>query len=221
MNIESTQEHTTQRTRRVVAAGVAAGLLGGGAIGLLLTVPSSSSAANDGSSALVTPVVALQDDGTDVPEEARPEPGERLRDLLQQLVDDGTLEESQADAVVQLLIENRPERPGPGDRGPGDRGPGGHHRGPGFDGEVVAGLLGIDADTLRTELRAGNSIADIATANDVDPQTVIDALVDEAEAHIDQMVEDGRLTDDEAATRLEQIADRITARVNGERPGRG
>lgn len=217
MNIESTQEQTPNRTRRVVATGVAAGLLGGGAIGLLLTVPSLTSAANDDSPAAATPVVALQDDGSDVPEFARPEPGQRLRDLLQQLVDDGTLDDAQAEAVVELLIENRPERPGPG----GPEGPGGRHRGPGFDGEVVAGLLGIEVGDLRTELRAGNSIADIATANDVDPQTVIDALLAEAEAHIDQMVDNGRLTPDEAAARLEQIAERIAAGVNGERPGRG
>jgi polyhydroxyalkanoate synthesis regulator phasin len=222
MNIESTQDQTPNRTRRVVAVGVATGLLGGGAIGLLLTVPSITSAVADDERATVVPVMALQDDATDVSEIDRPEPGERLRDLLQQLVDDGTLDDDEADAVVALLMENRPERDDRSDRtGRPDGRFGGRHLRPGADGEVIAGLLGIDVETLRAELEVGNSVADIATANEVDPQTVITALVTEAEAHIDQMVEDGRVTADEAAARLDQITEQITARVNGERPVHG
>ena len=110
-------------------------------------------------------------------------------------------------------MENRPQRQ--------RQHPGRQHSGPARDGEVIADLLGIDVETLHDEFRAGNSIVDIAEANDVDPQTVIEALVAEAEGHVDLMVEDGRLTDDEAATMNERIAEMVTARVNGERPGRG
>ena len=63
------------------------------------------------------------------------QPGARIRELLQDLVDDGTITAAQADAVAEHLAANRPERGGPGR---------GHH--PGFDGEVLAGLLGIDVD---------------------------------------------------------------------------
>jgi len=195
--------------RRTTAIGVTVGLLGGGAIGLLMAVPSLTSAADD-TPPVAAPVVALQDDGVDLPAGERPEPGVRLRELLQQLVDDGTIDDAQADAVTELLMENRPDHPRPGR----------HHRGPARDGEVTAELLGIDVETLRDELRSGNSIADIAEANGVDPQTVIDALVDEAQGHVDLMVEDGRLTADEAATMKERIAERIAARVYGERPAR-
>ncbi len=212
MNNEATRNQGPDHGKRNTALGVTAGLLGGGAIGLIMAVPSFTSAATDDTSSVATPVVALQDD-TDAPETDRPEPGQQLRGLLQQLVDDGTIDATQADAVTELLMENRPER--------GDRRPGHHQRGPGFDGEVVAGLLSIDVDTLRTELRAGNSIADIAESNDVDPQTVIDALVTEADGHIDLMVEDGRLTLDEGDAMKDNVVARITARVNGERPGRG
>jgi polyhydroxyalkanoate synthesis regulator phasin len=210
MNTESTQDQTPNRNRRTTAIGTAAGLLGGGAIGLLMVVPSFTSAASAETDSVAPPVVALQDDGADVTDLERPEPGAQLRELLQQLVDAGTIDANQADAVAELLMENRPERP--------DRGR--HQRGPARDGEVTAALLGIDVETLRDEIRAGNSIADIAVANDVDPRTVIDALVAEASGHVDLMVEDGRLTDDEAATMKERITERITARVNGERPGR-
>ena len=211
MNTESTQEQTPNRNRRNTAIGTVAGLLGGGAIGLLMVVPSFTSAASAETDSVAVPVLVLQDDGGDVTDVERPEPGVKLRELLQQLVDAGTINADQADAVTELLVENRPERPGHGR----------HQRGPARDGEVTAALLGIDVETLRDELRAGSSIADIAVANDVDPQTVIDALVAEAEGHVDLMVEDGRLTVDEASTMKERIAERLTARVNGERPGRG
>lgn len=213
MSTESSEDQIPNHTRRNAAIGVTAGLLGGGAVGLLMSVPSYTSAASDDSATADTPIVALQDEGVDVAESERPEPGVQLRELLQELVDAGTINTAQADAVTEHLVENRPER--------GER-PGGHHRrGPARDGEVTAELLGIDVETLRDELKAGNSIADIATANDVDPQTVIDALIVEAEGHVDLMIEDGRLTDEEGATMKERIAERITARVNGERPGRG
>ncbi len=178
-------------------------------------VPGLTSAASDTSSETTADVAAIvvEQDGSTTPfdGEARPEPGERLRETLQALVDDGTLTAAQADAVTEHLVENRPEREGR------------HHRRgrrPGADGEVVAEIIGIDVDTLREELRSGSSLADIATANGVDPQTVIDALVDAAEEHLDLAVQNGRLTEEEAADKAEQIEERVTARVNGERPER-
>jgi hypothetical protein len=213
----TTSDERPGRGKRTTAIGVTAGLLGGGAIGLLMTVPSLTSAASDGGS-VADPVVALQDDGatdtsTDAPEE-RPEPGVRLREVLQPLVDDATITAAQADAVAEHLVEQRPER---GERGHHRR----NHRGPGRDGEVVADLLGIDTETLRSELQAGNSIADIAAANGVDVQTVVDALVDAAEEHLDLAVENGRFTADEAAERLAEIGEKIEERVNTAPPVRG
>ena len=45
----------------------------------------------------------------------------------------------------------------------------------------------------------------MAAANDVDVQTVIDALVAEATAHLDEAVENGRLTEAEAAERAADL----------------
>jgi hypothetical protein len=222
------------RRRRGTILGVGAGVLGGGLVGLAMSVPTFTDAAGT-----VAPTaddaVALQDTGTDdtttdetttdeittdetttdetttddTGDVARPMRGARLRESLQTLVDDGTLTAEQADAVAAHLAAQRP-------------GPGGHRRGggghPGRDGEVVAELLGIDVAELRTAIRAGESIADLAEANEVDVQVVIDALVAEVDGHLDLAVEDGRLTEDEAAARLAEIAERITDRVHGERP---
>lgn len=205
--IPQTDDAQPRRGKRTTAIGATAGLLGGGAIGLLMTMPSLTSAASDDTAVVEPAPVALQDDGgVDAPEtDERPQPGERLREMLQPLIDDGTINSSQADAVAEHLVENRPER--------GDRN--GHTRGrgpfglPGRDGEVVADLLGIDVDTLRAEVRAGNSLADIADANGVDIQIVVDALVEEAAAHLELAVQEGRLTDDEAADRLAHFTERV------------
>jgi polyhydroxyalkanoate synthesis regulator phasin len=208
------------RRRRGTILGVGAGVLGGGLVGLAMTVPTFTNAASEDSSDTV--VSALQDtdtsaddtstDDTSTDDTDRPDRGARLRATLQVLVDDGTLTAEQADAVAEHLAAQLPER--------GDR-RGGHRGHPGMDGEVVAELLGIDAAELRSSLRDGQSIADLAEANGIDVQTVIDALVAEAESHLDLAVENGRLTEDEAAEKLVDVTERITARVNGERPARG
>lgn len=200
--------------------GVTAGVIAGGAIGLVAAVPSLTSATSDDS---VDDVVALQDDTeTDTTDtdndttEARPEPGERLREVLQPLVDDGTIDASQADAVADHLAESRPERGERGDRAGHRGGREGRHG----NGAAVAELLGIDQETLRAELEAGKSIADIAEANDVDVQGVIDALIADAESHIEMATEHG-LDEERAAARLESITERITEAVNKTRPTDG
>jgi hypothetical protein len=208
MNVTSTPN---QRRPRGTIVGVAAGVLAGGAIGLVAAVPSLTSAAADDAA---DEVVALQEDTTtdDGTTDEWPEPGERLRETLQPLVDDGTIDATQADAVTAYLIENRPER---GDR-MGHRGPAWHGR----NGSVVADLLGIDQATLRSELLAGKSIADVAEANGVDIQTVIDAMIADAESHIELAIERG-LDEDLAAERLERITERVTERVHNSRPADG
>ncbi len=217
--------------RRVAVLGVTAGLIGGGAIGLMATTPSFTSAAGD------VGAVALQDDAADeviaaddaapdnaAPDDAAADDGvrervaERVRERLQELVDAGTIDAGQADAVADHLASAARLRPG---RSGGF--PGGHGHGPGRGAvsEVVTEALGVDAETLRDELRAGNSIADVAAANDVDVQVVIDAMVAELSEKIDTAVADGRITAEEGADRLERGTARIEALVNGERPGRG
>ena len=79
---------------------------------------------------------------------------------------------------------------------------------------VAANAIGVDVQDLLTQLSDGSTVADVAGANSVDVQTVIDALVAEAEAHLDEKVADGDLTQAEADERLAEITDRITDMVN-------
>jgi len=216
------------RGRRNMAIGTTAGLLGGGAIGLLIAMPSLTSAATDDTSTTATTEVVVQDDtgtattddsgttNTTATDEVPEDRQARIREELQNLVDDGTITAEQADAVAADLAASIP---GPGGHGPGGFGRHGHF-GAAFDGEVLAGLLGIDVETLRTELRSGSTVAEIAAEQGVDVQTVIDALVAEAKSHLDLEVESGRLTQEEADTRLAEIEQGITDFVNNGFPAR-
>ena len=137
---------------------------------------------------------------------------------LEERVAAGTFTQEEADAMIaagELRFTDRlDDVPAFGGKGDPD-GSAGERRGPGrgVSGAVLA-LLGIDAETLRSEFAAGNSIADVATANGVDVQTVIDTMVGEAEAHLAEKVADGSLTQEEADARLAEVSTRVAERVN-------
>jgi polyhydroxyalkanoate synthesis regulator phasin len=76
---------------------------------------------------------------------------------------------------------------------------------------TVAEVLGTDEDTLKTQLKDGSTIAEIAGDQ---AQAVIDALVADASEHIDQAVADGKLTQERADQLKENLAERITTMVN-------
>ncbi|MET0907974.1 MAG: hypothetical protein ABWZ99_00780, partial [Ilumatobacteraceae bacterium] len=180
--------------RKGLTIGLAVGLLGGTAAGFAFGVPGLSSAATPGV-VQQTEETVPDAEATD-PAPADVESGTRLRDALQPLVDAGTITAEQADAVVTQLKESMPER-GDGRGGPFGRG---GHRGFPFDGEVLE-TLGIDIATLRDQLQAGTSLADIATAQGVDVQVLIDTLVTEGSERIDEAVAAGRIDEAEATTR--------------------
>lgn len=89
--------------------------------------------------------------------------------------------------------------------------------------EAAAEAMGITEDELHQALRDGATIAQVAALQGVDVQVVIDAMVAEARAHLDEGVAEGRLTQEEADERLAEITERITDMVNNGRPegGRG
>lgn len=122
-----------------------------------------------------------------------------LRDVLDDLVEDNVITEEQADKIASAL-ENRFFRFGRS-----------LHHTPHLD--TVAEVLGMEVDDLAAQLRDGATIAEIA--GDKTPE-VIDALVAEQDARIDDAVEDGRLSEEEAEDVRSALTERITAMVNGE-----
>lgn len=178
-----------------VAAAVTLGL--GGLAGGLVLAP-----------AVATAVTSEQ--GT---AQAAGERVQRLEDALQGLVEDGTLEAAQRDAVAERLAGQVPPR--------------GHGRGQwhghGHEGrrvalDVAADVLGTTQDALRSALRDGRSLADVAREKGVDEQALVDALVTAAQERLTRAVEAGRLTQEQADQRRAGLEQRVQDTV--ERPGR-
>ena len=155
----------------------------------------------------------------------------KLKGALSGLVTDGTLTQAQADSVATTLDEALPKRGGHGGPGGHHGGPGGGHGGPGRHHgarhglEAAATTLGITPEELRTALRGGQSLADVAASKGVAKEKLIAALVEEAKEHLAEKVTAGRLTQAEADTRLAELTAKITERVEQKglpgRPGRG
>jgi hypothetical protein len=78
--------------------------------------------------------------------------------------------------------------------------------------KVIAKTIGITPAALRTELKAGKTIAAIATEHGVQPQTVITALENAATAKINAAVSAGKLKP-ARATRLETRIDKLVPKI--------
>jgi len=64
--------------------------------------------------------------------------------------------------------------------------------------EVAAQVMGLDMSIFQSELDSGQSIADIASANSIDLQSIIDAIQAAEEASIQQLLADGTIIQQEA-----------------------
>jgi hypothetical protein len=67
-----------------------------------------------------------------------------------------------------------------------------------FNNQELLSLLNLDASTLQQNFKSGKSLADIAAAQGVDEQKVIDLLVSQDAQRLDQAVQAGKLTQDQA-----------------------
>jgi uncharacterized protein (DUF433 family) len=80
--------------------------------------------------------------------------------------------------------------------------------------KVAATTIGIDVKTLVSEVRSGKTVAEVAQSHNVDPQKVIDAVVTAGNTKIDQLVANGKLTAERAATIKSKLSVRVTKLVN-------
>lgn len=200
---------TKPKTKKFAVIGVTAGLLIGA--GLLMNVSGGASASSAPVSTIASSVDTNDDsDGGRGEGEhggAKMDPAARqakLREALQTLVDAGTLDASQVEAVVAALEAARPA--GGPDHGSDD----GHQGRGGPKGErrqemlaAAAEAIGITITELQTAVKSGQTIAKVAEANGKSVQSVIDALVAQATAditeHITDMVNGIHSADDDSA----------------------
>lgn len=125
--------------------------------------------------------------------------------VLDELVAEGVITQEQADTVGERLAE----------RGYGRFGRFGH-TGRGMHLETLADVIGVEAETIKSALADGQTIAEIAADNGVDRQTVVDALTAQAQEFLANAVADGRITQEEADEKLAEAATRIESMVDGE-----
>ncbi len=95
----------------------------------------------------------------------------------------------------------------------GNNGGGGPGRGDGIELQVIADTLGIDLQTLQSDLQAGQTIADVAAAQNVELSALIDAVVAQRTEELTQMVTDGQLTQEQADARLVLLKANLNAQL--------
>lgn len=220
------------KARKWIVTGVTAGVLAGGAAGFMVTVPGGAGAAtsstvqvaDNDTESFVMPqhhgephlgpeeraakfgevLQTLVDDGTitvaqrdaivtalttrptERPAE-RPDPSTIMTTRLQGLVDEATITAAQRDAVIAALQAARPDS---GERGGRQERQGRRAEQRQASITTAASVIGVTTDDLKAALQGGQSIADVATANGVDPQAVVDALVAQATSDLTQRITD-------------------------------
>lgn len=118
------------------------------------------------------------------------------------------LNELDTSAMAETMMSsNRPE---------GGRGFGGKHGGMLHSSEGVLNKLGLTPEQFRAERQSGKTIAEIAEAQKVDIQEIIDLQVSKMIAVLDRQLADKKITQEEYENRKAEVEEKVTAMVNGE-----
>lgn len=123
----------------------------------------------------------------------------------------GRITQEQADAIKAMrersgLVLGGPHGPGFGPGGPGF-GPHGPGDGPGEVLDAAADALGLSERQLFDRLRRGDTLKEIARAEGKQWTAVRGAILDAARTELDEAVDDGRLTQEQADELLERLGD--------------
>ena len=207
--------------KHLAAATVAVASVAGLGAGFALGSPNLVGA-QTASSSTTTAITASTAPATADPSK----PGARVNavdDALAKLVKDGTITQTQADAVKKAIQDARPAG-GTGGRAHGPRGGMG-----GFglaDGKSVvdaaAKALGITSDDLTQQVMNGTTVAKIAESKNVPLNTVVEAAVKEITTKIDAAVTAGTMTQAQADKIKTNLTQRVTDFANGKMPfGKG
>ena len=152
------------------------------------------------------------------PEELSSALKQAMKNRIEAAVEAGQLTEEQARELEERIDSDELPLLGPGPRGHGAFGVHGH--GPGGFGQgevfgVAAAYLGLTEAELRDELD-DKTLAEIAKDEGKSVSGLVDAMVAAAEKSIAGAVEDGKLTEEQAAELKDGLEERMTDLVNGE-----
>lgn len=86
--------------------------------------------------------------------------------------------------------------------------------------DVLADLTGLSTADIQAKRAAGESIADIAKSEGVDPDDVVAKALEARKALLEKKVADGTITQEQADAALAQMKTRLTERVNTTATGR-
>jgi lipoate-protein ligase A len=194
-----------KRTKFAAGAGAALAAVGAGAaVGATQKSPSEESA-------------AIVDDAAKqlgvTPEKLSGALRQAFENHIDQAVEDGRLSEETAERLKEGLEAG--ELPLVGAPVLKGRGPHGH-RLLRFGLQTAATYLGVTEAELREALRDGKSLADVAEAEGKSVDGLVDALVKEQTARLDEGVEDGRLTKAKRDEILEELRERVERMVQAE-----
>jgi len=134
---------------------------------------------------------------------------------VQDAVAAGNMTQEQADTILASLEENVTSALN-GEFVPGQGPIGRALRGAQILIDAAAEATGLDQQEILTQLRAGSTLADIITANGGDVDAVVAAAVASATEQINTAVSEGRITQEDADTRIASLEDNFTAMINGE-----
>ncbi len=87
------------------------------------------------------------------------------------------------------------------------------HRGHQPVQDVLDEVLGISHDELHVRMDSGQNLAAVATDLGIDPQTLIDAMVDSWSEAVDAVLASGEITEEEAAQYEEALEEAFGFRV--------
>jgi hypothetical protein len=149
-----------------------------------------------------------------------------IKTALSGLVTDGTLTQAQAGKVAGTLDSQPPMagvrgRGGNGRSGGNGIGGGGGGMGMTQSHDAAAKALGMTSDELYAAVQGGKSLAAVAKDQKVSVDTLVKAMVADAEGDLAAAVKAGTMTQAQADTVKSSLSERITDQVNSVRAGGG
>lgn len=140
-------------------------------------------------------------------------PRAKFKNVLDGLVQNGTITQDQEDKIVQAFKDAAADNQRVRGRHPRAR--------QALRGmvETAANTIGVSPADLVTELKTGKSVADVANEHNVAPDTVVKAIVDAGTAKVDEAVTNGKITQaqgDKIKSRLSDAASKFVNTTRGQ-----